>query len=296
MVKEVLTETPTSSIFAAISNSQRDEDPNAVKPPHKVSATTPPTSVKGCRYGLGGRSEGEEGASEIYSASESFSVSTTLTEKRDVGAEDLQEETTSALRKRPSTKRRPPDRSPSAWKSYNQHTRSLSSGDFPSRRRELKCGGVGGVKSSPSPVKRSSDRRYFPGRDPASTARQRVANGKVAAAGEARRGRGERSGRGRSASPVAKRVAAGGGGEIRGRGVANRSSPMRRKAGPGRASPEQTPRREEGDDCRQQQMMVTRGGDGGTEEEEREEAMPPAPVSEEMLENPLVSLECFIFL
>uniref|UniRef100_A0A1D1ZJ49 Uncharacterized protein n=1 Tax=Anthurium amnicola TaxID=1678845 RepID=A0A1D1ZJ49_9ARAE len=257
VVKEVLTETPHPSAVAKTLGSSRRAEATDGKPPGGVGSAPPASAVNGC-----GRCDGDGGseeASEICSASEGFSVSTTLTEKRDA------EEETAASRKGAGaapSRCRHPEWYP-AGKGLHRRTRS-SSGELPS-------------KGGRSPAKRS-DGRPFPARD-AAVARQR-------AAGAVRR---------RSESPAAKREGlrgAGGGGRGGGNAVSRSSS--RGKAARGRASPGR-PRREPevaGNSGRMEGAGATEVG----REEEGERASSPLPGTKETLENPMVSLECFIFL
>ncbi|KAK1327092.1 hypothetical protein QJS10_CPA01g02325 [Acorus calamus] len=142
-----------------------------------------------------------------------------------------------------------------------QRKRSLS-GEFPGGMRRDRGGGGGG-RYSPSPSRRAE--KPLSGREAVQAARSR-GGGAVVAANGVRRDPGERSGR-RSASPANGRAAA----DPKGLG---RSSSSRR----GMASPRRAPLPEPED-----------GGWGV------EKAAFPAAANE-LLENPLVSLECFIFL
>lgn len=271
VVKEVLTETPNPSaavaaVAAACRRAAADGAALKLKSPEKDEVA--PTAVKGGTDPVSG-----EETSEMCSVSESFSVSTTLTEK----TEDAREDTATSRR----GKRPPPEWSPPG-KSCHPRRR------FPSG--EFTAGASGGrPRSSRLRTRRSEDMSSL-ARDASRARLQLAGNGRAAAAGMGRNqdDRRER----RSASPAGKRLAdlRAGGGE----GGMSRSSSarrMERAASPHRAlgpSPEANNK--------------TRGAGaagaerGGDEEGEERRTAASAAGGRESLENPLVSLECFIFL
>ncbi|KAG1368170.1 hypothetical protein COCNU_14G006380 [Cocos nucifera] len=209
----------------------------------------------------GGYDEISEENSEVCSMSEGFSASTMATDKRveEGDAEEVEGEARGGSEKRPPAK--------------FQRKRSVS-GEIP-RNRE-RGAGCGSGRSSPSPVKRREGAvgRTYSARE---TGQGKAARCRVPAGDAFRRDPGERSGR-RSVSPAAKRAAemrsATAGSQCRlvpASGANGRSPPLRIPPQAAAADDEDGRRAEEGS-----------SGDGGE--------------GKESLENPLVSLECFIFL
>ncbi|CAA7394689.1 unnamed protein product [Spirodela intermedia] len=270
VVKEVLTETPNPSaavavVAAACRRAAADGAALKLKSPEKDVVA--PAAVKGGADAMSG-----EETSEMCSVSESFSVSTTLTEK----TEDAREDTATSRR----GKRPPPEWSPPGKSCHPR--RRFPSGEF--------AAGAGGgrARSSRLRTRRSEDMSSL-ARDASRARLQLAGNGRAPAAGMGRNQDDWRERR--SASPAGKRLA-----DLRaagGEGGMSRSSSARRverAASPHRAfgpSPEANNKmRGAGAGA----AGAERGGEGEVEERRT------AAAGGESLENPLVSLECFIFL
>ncbi|XP_072987084.1 uncharacterized protein [Typha latifolia] len=262
-VKEVLAET---------TNPKPREEPKAEE--KKVSGIEKGAVGFGA---INGCDERSEETSEVCSVSETLSVSTTVTEKR----EGMEVEGGVETRR---TERRSPAKV--------QRKRSFS-GELAGRRdRAVAVSSVGcrSGRSSPSPSRRmvegGTGGKAYSAREPRQSARSSALM--VNGGNGIRRDPGERSGR-RSVSPAAKRVAdlrQGGGA---GGGVCR--APMPAKAS-NRTSPYRIPAAKLQDNGGGASASGTgasstcgdEGGGGGSVE------------GNESLENPLVSLECFIFL
>ncbi|KAG1347139.1 hypothetical protein COCNU_06G009680 [Cocos nucifera] len=213
----------------------------------------------------GGYNERFEENSEVCSISEGFSVSTTVTEKRE-GEEGDAEEVEG------ETRRTREEKSPARL----QRKRSVSGGIARNKERSAVVGvGCRSGRASPSPVKRREGAvgRTYSARE---AGQGRVARSRVPAENGFRKDPGERSGR-RSISPGAKRAA-----ELRNATTGGQCKVVRASRANGRASPHRIPpvaATADGDGKRLQEASDGDGGEG-----------------KESLENPLVSLECFIFL
>ncbi|WOL10370.1 hypothetical protein Cni_G19125 [Canna indica] len=260
-VKEVLSETPRPRPTSARARAGLVADPKVVEPVDKPLPlpTFFPLPVDGSS-GCDARSEATSEACSVSAKSEALSISATPAEKRRgaAGAE---------------TGRRTPreERSPAKY----QRKRSVS-GELACRRdRSVAVGCVSG-RSSPSPAAKRTDHAAF-GRT--SSVRE-AARSRAAGPAGAKRDPGERSGR-RSVSPAAKRLA-----ELRQSG-----GQQCRVLPPPAASKVNAPRTqiptEEGEKmlCTESDARAAVAGAAGSEGE-----------AKESLENPLVSLECFIFL
>ncbi|XP_010924056.1 uncharacterized protein [Elaeis guineensis] len=204
--------------------------------------------------------ERSEENSEVCSMSEGFSASTMATDKR-LGEEGDLEEVEGEAR------RASEDRPPAKF----QRKRSVS-GKIPrSRERGASCGSG---RSSPSPVKRREGAvgRTYSARE---TGQGKAARSRVPAGDAFRRDPGERSGR-RSVSPAAKRAA-----EMRSATAGGQCRVVPASRANGRSTPLRIP---------PQAAAVADDEDGRMAEEAS------GGEGKESLENPLVSLECFIFL
>lgn len=213
----------------------------------------------------GGCNERFEENSEVCSISEGFSVSTTVTEKRGWAEGDAEEVEGEARRTREGM-------SPARF----QRKRSVS-GEI-ARNKERSAGvGVGcrSGRASPSPVKRREGAvgRTYSTRE---AGQGRAARSRVPAENGFRRDPGERSGR-RSVSPAARRAA-----ELRNATAGGQCKVVLASRANGRASPRRIPPVAAAADGNGKRVQDASGGDGGE--------------GKESLENPLVSLECFIFL
>ncbi|XP_010905475.1 uncharacterized protein [Elaeis guineensis] len=219
-----------------------------------------------------GYNERFEENSEVCSVSEGFSVSTTVTEKRGGEEGDAEE-----VEVQGETRRTREEKSPARL----QRKRSVSGGIARNKERSAGVGvGCRSGRASPSPVKRREGAvgRTYSARE---AGQGRVARSRVPAENGFRKDPGERSGR-RSISPAAKRAA-----ELRNATAGGQCKVVPASRANGRASPSRIPpvaaaaatATADGDGKRLQEAS---GGDGGE--------------GKESLENPLVSLECFIFL
>lgn len=202
--------------------------------------------------------------SEVCSMRQGFSASTTVTKKRIVDEEEVEGEARSAR----------VERSPAA---KFQRKRSVS-GEIP-RNKERDAGiglGCGSGRSSPSPVKRREGAvgRTYSARE--------MGQGKAARRGVLvgdgfRRDPGERSGR-RSVSPAARRAA-----ELRSATAGGQCRVVPAWRANGQASP----------------LWIPAASTAAVDEDGRraeEASSGDGSEGKESLENPLVSLECFIFL
>lgn len=206
----------------------------------------------------GGYDVRSEENSEVCSMSEGFSTATMATDKK-VGEEEDAEEVEGEARG--ESEERP--------QAEFQKKRSVS-GEIP-RNRE-RGAGCGSGRSSPSPVKRREGAvgRTYSARE---TGQGKAARNWVPAGDAFRRDAGERSGR-RSVSPAAKRAA-----EIRSATTGGQCRVVPASRANGQSSPLRNP------------PQAAAADEDGRRAEEASSSE-----GKESLENPLVSLECFIFL
>ncbi|XP_008809909.2 uncharacterized protein LOC103721464 [Phoenix dactylifera] len=261
-VKEVLSETakPRARPREEVKEEEEEEEVVGIKKCLKAGP--------GLNSINGGYNERFEENFEVCSMSEGFSVSTTATEKR--GAEEVDAEG--------EARRTREEKSPAKL-----HRKRSFSGEI-ARNKERSAGvgvGCGSGRSSPSPVKRREGAvgRTYSARE---SGPGRAARNRVAVENGFRRDPVERSSR-RSVSPAAKRAAV-----LRNATAGGQCKVVPASRANGRASPSRIPppppaataaAAAAGDGKRVQEAS---GGDGGE--------------GKESLENPHVSLECFIFL